>query len=159
MKPTLYLETTIPSYLVGRPSRDLRIAADQQATHEWWTTHRLRFDLRISDFVLREISRGDEDMAAARRKLLIGLPVLSTSAATQELTNRLLRDAIIPSKAADDAAHLAIVAANSVEFLLTWNCTHINNRYAIRRIEAACAALGLKCPVICTPTELMNLNS
>ncbi len=45
-----------------------------------------------------------------------------------------------------------------MDFLLTWNCKHINKRYTFRRIERACAACGMACPVIATPTELMNLQ-
>ena len=43
-----------------------------------------------------------------------------------------------------------------MDYLLTWNCRHINNRALERRIERACIACGLACPVICTPTELME---
>jgi hypothetical protein len=39
MKRSLYFESTIPSYLVAVPSRDLLIAAHQQVTAEWWATH------------------------------------------------------------------------------------------------------------------------
>ena len=58
--------------------------------------------------------------------------------------------------AADDATHLGFAAAHSMDFLLTWNCRHINNRALQRRIERACLACGLTCPVICTPAELME---
>jgi hypothetical protein len=40
MKPRLYIETTIPSYLVARTSRDLRLAADQETTLAWWEKYR-----------------------------------------------------------------------------------------------------------------------
>jgi hypothetical protein len=56
MKPRLYVETTIPSYLVARRSRDLRLAADQETTQEWWETCRERFALFISQAVIREVS-------------------------------------------------------------------------------------------------------
>ena len=48
MKPKVYLETTIPSYLTARPSRDLVTAAHQQITREWWDTRRHAFDLFVS---------------------------------------------------------------------------------------------------------------
>jgi len=50
MKPRLYLETTIPSYLVARPSQDVRLLVDQQATNEWWKLRRYEYDLFISDW-------------------------------------------------------------------------------------------------------------
>jgi len=33
--PTLYIETTIPSYLVSKPNRDIIILAHQQLNKEW----------------------------------------------------------------------------------------------------------------------------
>jgi hypothetical protein len=59
MKPKVYLETTIPSYLMARPSRDLVTAAHQQITREWWETRRQDFDLFISQMVIDEASAGD----------------------------------------------------------------------------------------------------
>src|SRR5688572_12162397 len=159
MVPRLYLETTIPSYLAARRSRDLQLAADQEATQEWWEKRRSMFELFVSEIVVREVRRGDSTYAAARLELIRGLPVLLPNVAAQQLTARLLQDRIIPPNAIDDAAHLGLAAGHRMDFLLTWNCTHINNRYIQRRIESACAALNLVCPVICTPDELMNLNS
>lgn len=75
--PTVYLETTIPSYLAARPSRDLIIAAHQQITHEWWREARHRFDVYISEAVLAEIRAGDPDAAARRLAIVDGLPILA----------------------------------------------------------------------------------
>ena len=90
-------------------------------------------------------------MAALRLAKIDRLPVLAPTLASEALTERLLLDRIVPAVAADDAAH-------RMDFLLTWNCKHINNRFAFRRIERACTAAGCACPVIATPVELMNLE-
>jgi len=50
---------------------------------------------------------------------------------------------------------MALSAAHGMDYLLTWNCTHINNPHLIRRIEAGCAERSLACPVICTPEGLL----
>ena len=88
-------------------------------------------------------------------------PVRQTNSRPTPLANQLAKhlipSGIIPAVAADDAAHVALAAAHGMDFLLTWNCTHINNRAIERRIERACADFGIECPVICTPTELMKL--
>jgi hypothetical protein len=157
MKPRLYLETTIPSYLVARRSRDLRLAADQETTQEWWEAERQDFLIFISTTVLKEVRRGDPAYAAERLARLAGVPLLSDLPAASELAKRLLRDQIIPAVAADDATHVALAAAHQMDFLLTWNCTHINNHNIRARIHRACAAVGLGCPDICTPAELMRL--
>ena len=156
--PRLYLETTIPSYLVARRSREMRIATDQEATESWWELHRVDFEIFISQVVVREVRRGDAELAAARLARIREFNVLEPTAESEELTVRLLADGIVPAVAADDAAHIGLAAAHAMDFLLTWNCKHINNRYTFRRIERACAACGLSCPVIATPTELMNLQ-
>jgi len=157
MRPRLYLETTIPSYLVARPSNDLRLAADQQTTREWWETRRGDFDLFVSEAVLREVRRGDPQLAGARLAALRGIPVLPALRAAEGLAERLLCEGIIPAIAADDAAHLGLAAANAMDYLLTWNCRHINNPTLERRIARACAACGLPYPVACTPAELMEV--
>jgi|ERR1035438_6092276 hypothetical protein len=155
MKPRLYLETTIPSYLVARSSKDLRLAADQQSTQEWWENRRHEYDLFISEAVLDEAADGDPSFADQRMKVLEGLPKLSLTPEADVLVARLLGERIIPSVAAPDAAYLALAAAHGMDFLLTWNCTHIHNPRLERRIEAACRECGFACPVICTPAELL----
>ncbi len=158
MTPRLYLETTIPSYLVARPNPDIQIAADQAATVQWWDAHRGDFDMFVSAVVIREVSRGEAEMATLRLAKINHLSVLAPTAESEALTERLLKDQIVPAKAADDAAHISLAAVHRMDFLLTWNCKHINNRFVVRRIERACAAAGFACPVIATPKELMNLE-
>ena len=51
MKPRVYIETSVLSYLTALPSRDLVRAAHQQITMEWWS-QRERFDLFASEVVL-----------------------------------------------------------------------------------------------------------
>jgi phosphopantothenate synthetase len=75
MKPRVYLETTIASYLTARSSSDLLLAAHQQLTMEWWTQHRQRFEVFVSDLVLLEVSRGDRAAASKRLAELAGISV------------------------------------------------------------------------------------
>jgi predicted nucleic acid-binding protein len=156
MKPRLYIETTVPSYLVARTSKQLRLAADQEATKEWWEHYRHEYDLFISEVVLVEVSRGNAESAAARLAALKGIVVLDNLPAAKTLTEQLLAEAIIPPAAAEDAIHLGLAAAHGLDYLLTWNCRHINNPTLRRRIEQACADCGLECPVICSPAELLR---
>jgi len=157
MKPRLYLETTIPSYLVARPSPLVRITADQQTTREWWEQRRGDYELFISQVVEVEAEQGDAEMAQERLRALNGIPRLSATPLVDEMTDHLLGTGIIPASAAPDAAHIAFSAVHVMDFLLTWNCKHINNPHLIRRIERACTERGLACPVICTPEELLPI--
>lgn len=63
MKPKVYLETTIISYLTARPSRDLVVAANQQITQDWWQMCRASCDLFVSEVVVSEAGGGDESAA------------------------------------------------------------------------------------------------
>src|SRR5438309_11532938 len=99
MKPTVYVETTIPSYLTAWPSRDLVRAAHQQITREWWA-RRDGFDLYSSRLVVQECQAGDAQAAADRLAALAGIPLLEQEAAMGELAEALVRDVPLPAKAA-----------------------------------------------------------
>jgi len=156
MKSRLYLETTVPSYLTSRPSRDLIIAGHQQVTREWWENRRDSFQLYLSQLVIDEASAGDPAAARDRLKTLKDIPLLDISPEVAELASHILASGKLPRKAAADAAHIAIAAVHGMDFLVTWNCVHIANATNARAIAAACRELGYDCPVICTPEELMG---
>jgi hypothetical protein len=150
----VYLETSVISYLTGLPSRDLVLAAHQQVTRDWWSD-RGRFELFVSDAVLEEDSRGDSAAASRRAAALAGMPVLAATPDSQALADRLVAGDAIPRKAAIDAVHIAIAVAHGMDFLVTWNCTHIANAVVRVHVEAICREAGYAPPAICTPLELM----
>ncbi len=155
MKPKVYLETTIPSYLTAWPSRDLIRTAHQQITREWWQ-HRHQFDLYVSQVVLREARGGDEAAAAQRLEALEGVAVLQLNDAARSLARDLVEQGPLPEKAAVDALHIAVAVVSGMDYLMTWNCTHIANAKMRNKIEALCRSSGYEPPVICTPEELME---
>jgi hypothetical protein len=156
MKPKVYLETTIPSYLTSRPSRDLRVAAHQQATHDWWNDQRLRFSLFVSPRVLAEAGSGDDAAAVRRLTQLEGIPVLAFTPEARLLVTRFLGVGLIPERCLEDAAHVAIATVHGMDYLLTWNCRHIVNAEIMKRLDAVAAAAGYALPVLCTPEQLMG---
>jgi predicted nucleic acid-binding protein len=155
--PTLYLETTVPSYLTAWPSSDLIRAGHQQITKEWWQKRRAGFDIYISQFVLDEAAAGDAEAARERLVALQGLPLLDLTDEVVDLAGALKTSLALPEKAVTDAAHIAIAAVHGMHFLLTWNCTHIANAEMFVGIEKACSERGFSSPVICTPEELMGV--
>ena len=157
MNPTLYLETTVPSYLTAWPSRDLIRAGHQQITKEWWEKRRAGFDIYISQFVLDEAAAGDAEAARERLAALQGLPLLDLTDQVVDLAGALKTSLALPEKAVTDAAHIAIAAVHGTHFLLTWNCTHIANAEMFVGIGKACQERGFSCPVNCTPEELMGV--
>ena len=156
MKGSVYLETTITSYMTAWPSRDLITAAHQQITQEWWRDRRADFDLFVSALVLREAGRGDPDAAARRLAVLDDLPLLEVTHEATSLARELVQKVPLPAKAAVDALHIAIAVVHGMDYLLTWNCTHIANAALRIAIDAVCRARGYKTPVICTPEELQE---
>ena len=156
MKPKLYLETTIPSYLTARPARYPLMAGQLIATKKWWRRRRNDFELFISNLVWNEASRGDATAAARRLEILAPLPRLEVTPEADALAASIFKHHLLPAKAADDVVHIAMAAVSEMHFLLTWNCTHISNREIIPSIERVCLASGYRLPVICTPLELMG---
>ncbi len=150
----VYIETSIISYLTARPSNDLRAMANQSATVEWWETQRSKYDLVISEFVIAEASLGDPDAAKRRLSAVKEIMELQATEETRILGKELINRSALPAKAEVDAYHVAIASVNGVEYLLTWNCTHIANAHTRPKIEAICRALGYEPPIICTPDEL-----
>ena len=155
MKRRVYLETTIPSYLTALPSHDLILAAHQRITRDWWD-RRDRFELYVSDLVIREAGAGGEKAAARRLQAVEEASVLPLSAQATAVARALVEEGPLPEKAAVDALHIGIAVTNGMDYLLTWNCTHIANAAMRSRIEAVCRSRGYEPPVICTPEELME---
>jgi predicted nucleic acid-binding protein len=155
IKPKLYLETSIASYLTARPSHDLIRAAHQQITRDWWEM-RSSFSLYISQFVLDEARAGNAEAAGRRLSVLREASLLELTPETGELAREILGRGGMPSKAYVDAVHVALAAVHGLDYLLTWNCTHIANATMRGKIEAICRAAGFEPPVICTPVELVK---
>jgi hypothetical protein len=155
MKASVYLETSVISYLAARPSRDLIVAAHQQITVEWWEV-RDSWELSISALVVSEAGSGDGEAAGRRLALLQRLPLLTLNDAALDLTEQLLAKAALPAKAREDALHIAIAAVHGMDYLLTWNCKHIANAVKRPTIEAVCETSGYRPPIICTPEELLG---
>ena len=154
---TVYIETTIVSYLVARPSRDLVAAAHQQLTREWWDSRRAKFTCFVSDLVLDEVREGDPEQAALRLEAVRGFPRLAATPEAERLAAAFLKGPL-PAKSAGDAAHLAIAAAGKVKYLLTWNCAPLANGQVLELLDPIAAAAGFKLPRVCTPEELMGVS-
>lgn len=155
MKRTIYLETSVISYLTARPSKTIIGAAHQQITLAWWELRHL-YELFVSESVLRECAAGDPDAAEKRLAIVSNVPLLTITEQAVDIAEALVSERIVPSKAAEDALHIAIATLNRVDYLLTWNCKHIANPEIQRNIAAHLEKSGLFLPFICTPEELLG---
>ncbi len=158
-KATVYLETTIPSFLTARPSNDLILAGQQQLTLRWWNSRKRHYSVFISELVIEEAGRGDSQAARKRMDAINGLPLLEIDDATIKLGAQILKSGVIPQKAAADAGHIAVAARHGIDYLLTWNCKHIANAEIIRRLDQVIRDHGYLAPTICTPTELFGVHN
>lgn len=144
--PTAYLETTIPSYLAARPSRDLVVAAHQQIVHEWWHAAGRRFDLFISEAVLDEIRAGDSKVVERRLAIIEDLPILGVNEEVRSLLRTYDLELGLRGRARADLPHFAFAVAYEMDFLVTWNCSHIANGTIIRRLLHLNARLSVQLP-------------
>lgn len=155
MKSTVYIETSVISYLAARMSRDLVVAGHQQITQEWWEV-RDDWELFSSRLVVAEAMRGDPEAAQRRLGQLQDIPHLAMTTEAETLVTALIKAAALPEKAVEDAFHIALATVHGMDFLLTWNCKHIANAIKRGTIEHVCVTAGFAMPVICTPEELLG---
>ena len=134
----------------------MRTAAWQQITAQWWDQEKAKYDLFTSELVLAEASAGDPDAARRRLDSLEGIPELALTDETKTLASDLMSGGGIPAHAQADALHVAIACVHEIDFLLTWNCRHIDNAVQKPVVRTICNIAGYTCPEICTPLELLS---
>ena len=156
MIESLYLDTSIIGYLTIRPSTNLITASNSVITQNWWDTRRENFTLYISEVVLEELARGDQEIATKRLDLISELPLLALNEAVEELAQQFLTKSNLPPKASDDALHIALATVYKVDYLLTWNCKHIANAQIQKKLSQISIQSGYELPTICTPYEIMG---
>lgn len=154
MKPLIYIETTIPSYLASRLSTNIITAGQQILTREWWEQERHHYRLYVSQAVLDECGGGDAEQAKKRLAIVRSLPLLQINDTVAELSAVYMSLLCIPSSASMDAIHLAISVAHHVDYMLTWNCRHLAHGETRLKLHRYNAANGLHEPMIVTPQEL-----
>ena len=156
MKPKVYLETTIISYLTVWRSPQLVMAGHRESTRNWWDEERQAFDLYISEAVVQEISLGDPAAAQKRLDVVSELSELRLTDEARLLAKELIEKSPLPKTARVDALHIATATDHGMDYLLTWNCRHIANAAMRKSLSAICQAAGYEIPVICTPLELIE---
>jgi predicted nucleic acid-binding protein len=135
------------------------LAARQLLTHQWWNDERSNYQLVASQLVIDEASAGNPSLAAERLQLLAGIPLLQLDPVIADIADEIMSRAILPEKARTDALHIATVAHHRIQYLLTWNCSHIANARILPRIHDVLNDLLIPIPVICTPEEMVGNDS
>lgn len=156
-KPIVYIETTIPSYLVARPSNDLDNYYRQVKTQVWWNKVLPKVEPVVSEYVIREASRGNAEAAKKRIEAIKDFTVLEETDELVRLAKRFEKELSIPIKAQTDAFHLACSVIYRVDYVLSWNFEHIVGAPVKRTFAEIGKELGLVMPTLCTPEELMEI--
>jgi len=156
MKPRLYIETSIVGYLTSRPSSNIIVAGHQHTTRIWWEKRRNLFDVFVSELVVDEAAKGDPQAAKEQLEAIAGISDLEVNETALYLGSQLVDAGAIPSKVANDAVHIAVASVHNMDFLMTWNCSHMANAEISSRVQKIVHAHGFVCPIICTPEELMG---
>ena len=156
VKPRVYLEPTVVSHLVARPSNDPILASWQRASQQLWEDYAERFEFVISRIVRAEIQRGDPTAAQQRLEVVSLLRILDTFPEADMLAQKLLDAGAVPRNSLTDAQHIAIATVHGVEYLASWNHKHIVNEHRREHIKRVCQEAGFQPITIYTPIQLME---
>ena len=155
MKQSLYIETTIPSYLAARTSTDIVIAGRQAVTREFWESERHNYNLFVSPFVHDECARGDSALAMKRIELLKDIEILSVTNDVEPLADVYMGLLSLPTKSRADAMHLAICCINEIDILLSWNFAHLGTE-SMQVLMKHNDSNGISTPLMIAPDSIVR---
>ncbi|MCL1945812.1 MAG: type II toxin-antitoxin system VapC family toxin [Chitinivibrionia bacterium] len=155
-KKSVYIETTIPSLVTARPSREHRELFRQEEAKFFWENERHKYDLYISRYVIEECEKGDRDAAKRRLDLMKGIPHLQVTADAEKLAEEYFEYLNIPQKAKTDCFHLAVCVMNEIDFLISWNMTHLGQP-TYSKIVLFNGNRNLWLPELLTPDVFMEI--
>ena len=153
---TVYIETTIPGYLISKPSRDIIIIAHQEITRNWWENERYKYELFISEIVIDEIAKGDLKYSTERLHIIKETKILTLDDNIIKIAENYMNKLNFPDKLLRDVFHIAFSVYYEIDYLLTWNCKHIANAHFKKQLEKFNNEMKVKTPEICTPEELFE---
>jgi hypothetical protein len=155
-KEKVYLDSTIPSYRVSELSDNALVLIRQKITIDWWENQRHNYKLYISDVVLEEIEEGDLINSKKRLDLVKDAFLLKPKPEIEVTTRKYMDFFNFPEKLYRDMSHVAFSVHYGINFLLTWNFTHLANGHIREQLYRLNERLGLQTPQIVTPEELME---
>lgn len=152
-KPTLYLDTNIPSVLCYRGA-NVSAIHQRMVTREWWDAERRWFRIHGSVFTEGELSQGSYSGQEEALKLVRRLPYLPFTADVHDCAAVYLNEHIIPRERPGDAVQLAFAVVHQMDYLLTWNYTHLANLDTQRRLEGLNDRQGRRTPFLVSPETI-----
>ncbi len=150
----VYIETTIPSYLVSEQSENIIILSRQIITKDWWNIERKKYELFVSPIVIEEIANGDKHYAVKRQNEIKNLKVLREDENIDIIAEFYMKQFNFPEKIVRDIYHVSYSVYYEMDYLLSWNCSHLANAHFKKQLLKLNNQKGYKTPEICTPEEL-----
>jgi hypothetical protein len=157
MKPKVYIETSIPSFYFEVRSEP-EMVARRKWTRLWWSQCRNNYEVVSSEAVLVELAGGNFPSQSEALELVSQVPLLAIEEPIMEIVEAYIKHKVMPNDPLGDALHLAITSYHGCDFLLTWNCKHIANANKFSHIRRVNAILGIYCPSLVTPLELLEAS-
>jgi hypothetical protein len=154
MKPRIYIETTVISYLAARPARDVVSLARQEMSREFWLWAPSVYELCCSQLVIDEVSKGDAAAAERRLGYIKQCTLLPNDPLAADLARNLTRIKAVPDTEPEDAAHIAIATLAQMKYIVSWNFSHMVGPQAKRQLEKAISSLGYEPSFLATPEEI-----
>ena len=133
----------------------LSSASPAQVAVDRFTLHAIR---HIAVFPLHSCPCGSTIRPCKRIEALSSLSVLDVDQEAQALAEQVLGAKAVPAEYPDDALHVAVAAVNGMDVLVTWNFAHLNNPIARMRIRDIVEGNGYRCPEVCSPEELLEMD-
>ena len=159
MKPRIYVETTVISYLAARPARDVVSLARQEMSREFWMWAPTVYELCCSELTIDEVSKGDEAAAKRRLAFVAQCTVLLDDPRVADLAQRLIEIKAVPDTEPEDAAHIAIATLAQMKYIVSWNFAHMVGPQAKRQLEKSIISLGYEPPLLATPEEIFEAEA
>lgn len=153
MKPTVYIETTIPSYYCDDR---MELMLDIARTQEWWDKERGDYECFTSPVVIEELSAGNYAARAECLRLIDSIPLLEVNREVAQIAAIYQEQKLMPSPPVRDALHLSLASYYRLDYLLTWNCRHLANANKIPRLQKLNRELNLSMPLLVTPAMLQR---
>jgi hypothetical protein len=155
MKPTVYIETTIPSFYHEVRTEPV-MAARREWTRRWWDSAQSTHCLVSSVAVVDELSSGEFPGQGKALKMMAEIELLTVNDAIMEIVQAYLAHQLMPADPTGDALHLAIASYHRCNFLVTWNCQHLANANKYGHIQRVNNMLGIHVPALVTLLELLG---
>lgn len=153
--PSIYLETTIPSFYFETRTEPEMIAR-RNWTRAWWKEAKGNYEVFISEAVLDEVEQGEHPNRQQILEFLEPLPILPIVPVIKQIVEGYIMHHVMPQDPVGDALHLAIASYHKCDYLLTWNCRHLANANKFHHIRRINTLLGLYIPLLVTPLELLG---